>query len=107
VAPLRRTRPTRLTSNAARVAGAHVVLLGGEAALYVERGGRSLVPLREPGEEWLRPALAALVAFVNQGGAKRVAVERFDGDPVTETDVMPLLAEAGFLAGPRRAVLRA
>jgi ATP-dependent Lhr-like helicase len=98
--------PKRSGARAARVAGAHVVLLGGEAALYVERGGRSLVPLREPYDEWLRPALAALVAFVKQGGAKRLAVERFDGEPVTETDVMPLLVEAGFLAGPRRAVLR-
>jgi ATP-dependent Lhr-like helicase len=99
--------PKRSGARAARVAGAHVILLGGEAALYVERGGRSLVPLREPDEEWLRPALAALVAFVKRGGAKRLAVERFDGEPVTETDIMPLLVEAGFLAGPRRAVLRA
>jgi ATP-dependent Lhr-like helicase len=99
--------PKRSGARAARVAGAHVVLLGGEPALFVERGGRSLVPLREPEEEWLRPALAALVAFVKQGGAKRLAVERFDGQPVTESDVMPLLVEAGFLAGPRRAVLRA
>ena len=37
---------------------------------------------------------------------KRLAVERFDGEPVTESEVMPLLVEAGFLAGPRRAVLR-
>ena len=36
---------------------------------------------------------------------KRLAVERFDGEPVGETDAM-LLAEAGFVAGPRRAVLR-
>jgi hypothetical protein len=43
---------------------------------------------------------------VRGGGAKRLAVERFDGGPVTESDVMPLLVEAGFLAGPRRAVLR-
>ncbi len=99
--------PKRSGARAARVAGAHVVLLGGEAALFVERGGRSLVPLREPEGEWLRPALAALVSFVKRGGAKRLAVERFDGEPVTETEVMPLLIEAGFLAGPRRAVLRA
>ena len=72
-----------------------------------ELGGRSLVPLREPDEEWLRPALAALVGFVKRGGAKRLAVERFDGEPVTDTLVMPLLVDAGFLAGPRRAVLRA
>ena len=98
--------PKRAGARAARVAGAWVVLLGGEAALFVERGGRSLVPLREPGEEWLRPALAALVRHVRDGGAKRLAVERFDGQPVNETDVLPLLVEAGFLAGPRRAVLR-
>ena len=55
---------------------------------------------------WLRPALAALVAYVRAGRAKRLAVERFDGEPVVESDVMPLLVEAGFLAGPRRAVLR-
>jgi ATP-dependent Lhr-like helicase len=84
-----------------------VVLLGGEAALFVERGGRSLVPLREPEEAWLRVALAALVAHVRRGGARRLAVERFDGEPVVDTPVLPLLVEAGFLAGPRRAVLRA
>ena len=98
--------PQRAGARAARVAGAQVVLLGGEAALFVERGGRTLVPLREPDEEWLRPAVAALVEYVRAGGAKRLAVERFDGRPVTETEIMPLLVEAGFLAGPRRAVLR-
>jgi ATP-dependent helicase Lhr and Lhr-like helicase len=98
--------PKRAGARAARVAGAHVVLLGGEAALFVERGGRSLVPLRNVDDEWLRVALAALVDHVKAGGAKRLAVERFDGEPVGESDVMPLLLEAGFLAGPRRAVLR-
>jgi ATP-dependent Lhr-like helicase len=98
--------PKRAGARAARVAGAHVVLLGGEPALFVERGGRSLVPLREPDEAWLRPALAALVDHVRRGGVKRLAVERFDARPVGETEVMPLLLEAGFLAGPRRAVLR-
>lgn len=98
--------PKRAGARAARVAGAFVVLLGGEAALFVERGGRSLVPLREPDEEWLRRAIAVLVDHVKRGGAKRLAVERFDGVPVVETDLMPLLLEAGFLAGPRRAVLR-
>ena len=98
--------PRRAGARAARVAGAQVILLGGEAALFVERGGRSLVPLREPDEAWLRPALAALVRHVKGGGAKRLAVERFDGKPVAESDLMPLLVEAGFVAGPRRAVLR-
>jgi ATP-dependent Lhr-like helicase len=98
--------PKRADGRAARVAGAFVVLLGGEAALFVERGGRSLVPLREPEEEWLRVALAALVEHVKRGGAKRLAVERFDGEAVAETAIYPLLLDAGFVAGPRRAVLR-
>ncbi len=98
--------PRRAGARAARVAGAWVVLLDGEAVLFVERGGRSLVPLREPDPVWLRPALAALVTHVRSGGAKRLAVERFDGVPVVETEALSLLVESGFLAGPRRAVLR-
>ncbi len=100
--------PKRADGRAARVAGAQVVLLGGEPALFVERGGRSLVPLRDPEEGWLRVALVALVEHVKKGGGtkKRLAVERFDSNPVGETEIMPLLLEAGFLAGPRRAVLR-
>jgi ATP-dependent Lhr-like helicase len=98
--------PKRAGARAARVAGAQVVLLGGEPALFVDRGGRSLVPLRDPDEVWLRPALAALVEHVKRGGAKRLAVERFDGEAVADTALMPLLVEAGFVAGPRRAVLR-
>ena len=34
------------------------------------------------------------------------AVEAAFGVPVGESEVMPLLLEAGFVAGPRRAVLR-
>jgi len=62
--------------------------------------------LREPEEDWLRDALAALVAHVKAGGAKRLAVERFDGQPVGETEIISLLTDAGFVIGPRRAVLR-
>jgi ATP-dependent Lhr-like helicase len=98
--------PKRAGARAARVAGAHVVLLGGEATLFVERGGRSLVPLREPEETWMREALQALVAHVGRMGFKRLAVERFDSEPVADTEIMPLLLEAGFVQGPRRAVLR-
>jgi ATP-dependent Lhr-like helicase len=99
--------PKRATGRAARVAGATVVLLGGEAVLFVERGGKTLLPLREPGDDWLRVALAALVEHTRRAGRRRrLAVERFDGQPVAESPVMPILLEAGFVAGPRRAVLR-
>ena len=99
--------PKRAGGRASRVAGAYVVTLGGEAALFVERGGKSLVPLREPDDAWLRPALAALVEHARARRLTRLAVERFDGEPVTESDVLALLAEVGFTLGPRRAVLRA
>jgi ATP-dependent Lhr-like helicase len=99
--------PRRAGARAARVGGANVVSLAGEPVLYVERGGRSLVPLRDPEEEWLRPAIAALVEHVRLGRSKRLAVERFDGEPVVDSDALALLVEGGFLAGPRRAVLRA
>jgi ATP-dependent Lhr-like helicase len=99
--------PKRAGGRAARVAGAYVVLLAGEPALYVERGGKTLLPLREPEPEWLREALDALVGHARRTRMKRLAIERFDGAPVTESDVLDLLVEAGFKAGPRRAVLRA
>ena len=98
--------PRRSGARAARVAGAYVVLLGGEPALFAERGGRSLVSLRDPEEGRLRTSFAALVEHARRTGVKRLAVERFDGEPVGETEAMPLLVEAGFLAGPKRAVLR-
>ena len=75
--------PKRAGARAARVAGAQVVLLGGEAALFVERGGRTLVPLREPDEDWLRPAIAALVEHVRarrRQAARRGALRRPAGD---------------------------
>jgi ATP-dependent Lhr-like helicase len=98
--------PKRAGARAARVAGAYVVLLSGEPALFVDRGGRSLVPLREPEDEWLRRALGAVVENMPRMRLKRLAVERFDGTAVAESEIMPLLTEAGFVAGPRRAVLR-
>ncbi len=99
--------PKRAGARAARVAGAHVVLLGGEAVLFVERGGRSLVPLRDPDEAWLGPRLPRSSRTPRRERREaRLAVERFDGEPVVDSEAMALLVEAGFLAGPRRAVLR-
>ena len=97
--------PRRAGARAARVAGAHVVLLGGAAALYVERGGRTLVPLREPDEEWLRPALTALADWVRDGpceAPRRRAVRR----PPGRRDRGDAAARRGRVprrAAPRRA----
>jgi ATP-dependent Lhr-like helicase len=98
---------------AARVAGAYVVTLDAEPALYVERGGKGLVPLREPlgpsgaPEPWLPEALDALADAARRGRIGRLGVERFDGQPVVGSPVEALLVEAGFRQGPRKLTLSA
>jgi ATP-dependent helicase Lhr and Lhr-like helicase len=90
-----------------RVPGAYVVMLDAEPVLYVERGGKALVALREPNEGWLRPALEELADAVRSGRIPRVGLERFDGEPVVGSAVAALLIELGFRQGPRRLTLSA
>jgi ATP-dependent helicase Lhr and Lhr-like helicase len=78
-----------------RVAGAYVVLLGGEGALYVERGARGLVALRPYDGTWEADAVAALGQLVATGRVRRLAVERFD------EELAPVLRDAGFVPSPR------
>jgi ATP-dependent Lhr-like helicase len=91
----------------ARVAGAYVVTLDAEPVLYVERGGKALLALRQPDESWLRPALEALADAVRSGRIPRLGVERFDGEPVVGSQAGGLLVELGFRQGPRRLTLSA
>jgi ATP-dependent Lhr-like helicase len=97
----------------ARVPGAHVVTLDAEPVLYVERSGKGLLALRDPFEPdgtpapWLTDALQALAAHVRRGRISRLAIERFDGEPVVGSPIEPLLIEAGFTQGPRRLTLSA
>jgi ATP-dependent Lhr-like helicase len=44
-----------------RAAGAYVVIVGGLASLYLERGGRRLLALREPDGAWEDAALEGLI----------------------------------------------
>jgi ATP-dependent helicase Lhr and Lhr-like helicase len=90
-----------------RVPGAYVVTLDAEPVLYVERGGKGLLALREPDESWLRPALEALAEEVRRGRIPRLGVERFDGEPVVGSEAGALLIELGFRQSPRRLTLSA
>jgi ATP-dependent helicase Lhr and Lhr-like helicase len=96
-----------------RVAGAHVVTLDADPVLYVERSGKGLIALRDPLDPtgapapWLREALQALADHVRRGRIKRLALERFDGDPIVGSPFEPLLVEIGFSQGPRRLTLSA
>jgi ATP-dependent helicase Lhr and Lhr-like helicase len=96
-----------------RVPGAYVVTLDAEPVLYVERGGKALLALREPLDAdgtpagWLTTALEALVAHVRRNRGGRLAIERFDGESVIGSPVELLLVDAGFRQGPRRLTLSA
>jgi ATP-dependent Lhr-like helicase len=91
----------------ARVPGAYVVTLEAEPVLYVERGGKGLLALKEPSEDWLRAALEALAGEVRRGRVPRLAIERFDGEPVVGSEAGALLIELGFRQSPRRLTLSA
>jgi ATP-dependent Lhr-like helicase len=89
-----------------RTFGAEVVLLDGVPVLYLERGGRSLLALREPEPEWMDQAIAALAEWIRSGRGRRVSVERFDGVSVFGSVAEPVMLEAGFFSGLRGLELR-
>ncbi|MFB7128981.1 ATP-dependent helicase [Kitasatospora sp. NPDC056273] len=88
-----------------RKAGALVVLVDGDPALYVERGGKSL--LAWPEDEATRAlAAGALAAAVREGALGSVTVERANGEPALGSALGRALEEAGFHATPRGLRLR-
>jgi ATP-dependent Lhr-like helicase len=87
----------------ARTAGAHVVLVGAEPVLYVERGGKGLQILTD--DERTDAALGALADAVRAGRLKRLGLERVDGEPVVGSPYEERLLDLGFRAGPRRLTL--
>ncbi|TIC79861.1 ATP-dependent helicase [Nocardioides sp. GY 10113] len=90
-----------------RKAGAIVVLVDGELALYVERGGRTLLTWTEE-PALLGPAAEALSTAVRRGNLGRLTVERADGVPLlgSSTPLRDALGSAGFVATPRGLRLR-
>ena len=80
---------------AGRKAGALVVLVDGRIALYLEKGGRSLLSFTEE-EEVLERAVAALGSLAASGELGRLSIERADGVPVQESRFEEALVRAGF-----------
>ncbi len=103
----RRGGEDRTGRRPARVRGAYVVLAGAEPVLYVERGGRGIVTLAEPGDARLRPAFEALARFVTGGRGRKLSLERVDGEPVVGSGLEDMLVELGFRAGPSKLTLSA
>ncbi|MGN6634200.1 MAG: Lhr family ATP-dependent helicase, partial [Oryzihumus sp.] len=90
-----------------RKAGALVVLVDGALAIYVERGGKTLLSWTEE-LPVLQAAADALALAVREGALGRLTVERADGGAVLGSDhpLAAALAEAGFHATPRGLRLR-
>jgi ATP-dependent Lhr-like helicase len=89
-----------------RKAGALVVLVDGELAAYVERGGRTVLLLRTD-EAAHRRAADGLAALVRAGGVPQLVVEKVDGEFALGSPFGRLLEAAGFAATPKGLRLRA
>ncbi|MDP9273015.1 MAG: DEAD/DEAH box helicase, partial [Chloroflexota bacterium] len=91
-----------------RVAGASVVLVDGAAALYLERGGRSLVTLPAADDpEIATAAVSALRGLVLPDGPLReVVLERVDHEPVAASRLAEALGAIGFRQAYRGWILR-
>ncbi|MGN5635864.1 Lhr family ATP-dependent helicase [Streptomyces sp. AC154] len=91
-----------------RKAGSLVVLVDGELALYMERGGKTLLAWpTDPEDPALRAAAAALAAAARAGALGTVTVERTNGVSALTSPLGRTLEAAGFLATPRGLRLRA
>ncbi|GHH74286.1 Lhr family helicase [Promicromonospora soli] len=87
-----------------RKAGAVVVLTHGDLALFVERGGRTVLSFTQSPAR-LAAAAAVLARTVREGRLGRLVVQRVDGVPALEAarhhPVARALVEAGFAVTPR------
>ena len=91
-----------------RVAGAFVVLVDGAAAIYLERGGHSVVTLPTADDpEVATDAVGALRSLVLPDGPLReIVLERVDHGPVAASRLAEALAAIGFRQAYRGWVLR-
>ncbi|GAA3711344.1 ATP-dependent helicase [Zhihengliuella alba] len=89
-----------------RKAGAVVVLVNGALALYVERGGRTVLAWTEDPAE-LAAAAEALVRGLRAARVEKISVEKVSGVPVLGTPLAQALRAAGFYAAPNGVRFRA
>jgi ATP-dependent helicase Lhr and Lhr-like helicase len=87
----------------ARAAGATVVLVDGELAAYVEKGGRSLLTFEAArrSDLWVD----GLVSLVKERRVRRLVVARIDGEAAAASPVAEVLRANGFAEGYRGLVL--
>ncbi|MFS3130486.1 ATP-dependent helicase [Nocardioides sp. Bht2] len=92
-----------------RKAGALVVLVDGALAMYVERGGRTLLTFTDA-PTLLTAAAASLADAVRTGALGKLTVERADGSQLlgrTDDPVRQALLDAGFITTTKGLRIRA
>lgn len=84
---------------ASRSAGAHVVIVDGRPAVYLERGGGSLATFAaaEASTHWVD----ALIGLASSGRVARLQLRRVDGVDIHESRWADVLREHGFVDEPR------
>jgi ATP-dependent Lhr-like helicase len=93
-----------------RKAGALVVLVDGELAWFLERGGRSLLSFADDDADANHAAAVALADLVGAGRVNGILIERVNSAPVLAPQVsaaiVTALTDAGFARTPRGLRLR-
>ena len=84
-----------------RAAGAYVVLVDGLPSLYLEKGGRSVVALRDFDDAWEDDAIGALTGLVRSGRFPKLALARYPDE------LAGRLQTTGFTPTPKGLVLYA
>jgi ATP-dependent Lhr-like helicase len=98
--PRRGRRPSR-------TAGAFVLMCDGRPELYVERGGRGILRLRELDRGDFSAGMAELATAAADGVIPKLAIERLDGDPLIGSGLEETLIGVGFSRQPRKFVASA
>ncbi|MFQ6393213.1 ATP-dependent helicase [Nocardia sp. KC 131] len=88
-----------------RKAGAIVVLIDGELALYLERGGKTLLTFTEDPNA-RQAAATALAGLVRERRVDSLVIDKVDGESVHGNTFAGFLTEAGFSRTPRGLRLR-
>ncbi|MDT7733297.1 MAG: ATP-dependent helicase Lhr and Lhr-like helicase, partial [Mycobacterium sp.] len=93
-----------------RKAGALVVLVDGELAWFLERGGRSMLSFADDNAEVNHAAAVAVASLVATGQVNSILIERINSAPVLGPQLPPTVAtaltDAGFARTPRGLRLR-
>lgn len=92
--------PNETKHRPARKAGSLVTIVDGEAVLYLERGGKTLVAFDAPDDVHVRAA-ASLAETLRTANVDRVTIEKVNGAFVLGTPIGDALRDAGFEPNPR------